>query len=128
MEMQLSERLDAMRCKRSECSTGLGFPIGEAELSGGGTGLGEGQEDLGEEIEEAWERRCCVHCGGVWLAPPADEDEFDSFSSVLRMLDYCQYSELLVLVQGPSFTTCDSLAVVGPKSGRFLFHVRVNVR
>ena len=47
-EAELAERLDAMRCIRIGCGTGLSYPLLPAAAPKGAT------------------RRRCVHCGGVW--------------------------------------------------------------
>ena len=70
-EMELSERLDAMRCEIPGCGTGLGYPVIEGGVEGGLEGGLEGGVEGGKEGGvDGWVRRCCVHCGGGWWAPP----------------------------------------------------------
>ena len=61
-EADLSERLDALRCRCDGCGSGLGYPV-HAPGAGG---------ERGDTVVECCVRRC-VHCGGEW---EADEEEW----------------------------------------------------
>ena len=63
-EAELSERLDAMRCRCDDCGSGLGYELRRDSWAAACAGEHE-DEPAGRQLR-------CVHCGGEW---ECDEDD-----------------------------------------------------
>ena len=79
-EMEMSEQLDAMRCRRQGCGTGLGYRVRRGHDGGGAEEAGPFELARGGRSGRAsgsgcWRR--CVHCGGEWAESEGDDDDGD---------------------------------------------------
>ena len=93
-ELDFADRLEARRCSRNECGSGLSVPVlparapvegeGDEEEGDEEAGCGEelrggllgGDDAVGDTDDEEGIALRCVHCGGVWQSEPDEWAEW----------------------------------------------------